>query len=137
ILARWLAPGRPAPDRTSRRALARAVRRTAAGPGRGPPGLGAAGRRTAGKRARRSSGGGLVIAGYPALGLDEPAGGVERGRPHLVEKLAEPGQALRPGVVEPPGAVAPLGEQPGVLEHGQVLADRGPGHVERRRDLPG
>src|SRR5215469_11334735 len=134
ILARWLAAIRSASDRMSRRA----ARRTAAGPGRRPPGRGAAGRRTAGHRARRlSGGGGLVIAGYSALGLDEPAGGVERGRPHLVEKLAEPGQALRPGAVEPPGAVAPLGEQPGVLEHGQVLADRGPGHVERRRDLAG
>ena len=34
-------------------------------------------------------------------------------------------------------ALAPLGEQAGVLEHGEVLAHRGARDVERRRDLAG
>ena len=57
-------------------------------------------------------------------------------RPHAIQELPQPVQALGPGPVEPPGALPPLGQQSGVLQHAQVLADRGPRHVERGGDLP-
>ena len=82
------------------------------------------------RRTRRRPVGGPV-------GLDHPAPHVERAGPHLVEELPQPGEPLGSGPVQPPGAVTAFDDQAGVLEHGEVLADRGPGHVERRRDLPG
>src|SRR5213080_2172515 len=87
--------------------------------------------------AGRSSGGFPFVVNDSTLRLDELPGGVQRCGPQVVQQLPEPGQALRPGTVQPAGAVAPLGQQPGVLQHGQVLADRGTGHLERRGDLAG
>ncbi len=54
--------------------------------------------------------------------------------PEVVEELAQLGETLRADAVQPPGAVASFVEQPGVLEHPEVLRDRGAGHVEMRCD---
>ena len=77
-----------------------------------------------------------LLLGEAGSTLSQPPRGVQRRRPHIVEKAPELGQAVRAGPVQPAGAVAALVQQRGVLEHGEVLAHRCPAHVERGGDLP-
>lgn len=62
---------------------------------------------------------------------------VQRVRPHVVQKGPQRGQSLAAGLVQPAGTVPALVQQTGTLQHGQMLAHRRPGHLERARDLPG
>src|SRR3954464_6023013 len=55
--------------------------------------------------------------------------------PEVLDERLDVHQPLRAGAVEPLGAVAPLIHQPRLLEDGQMLRDRRPGHVEMRRDV--
>src|SRR5687768_1258835 len=50
--------------------------------------------------------------------------------PELAEEVLEVGHALGAGAVEPAGALAPLAEEAGVLEHGEMLGDGRAGDVE-------
>ena len=74
------------------------------------------------------------------------AGALPRGRadlgwprrrrlPEVVEQRAQPVEPLGPGAVEPPRPLAALVQQAHGAQDGQVLADRGAGHVEGRRDV--
>jgi len=56
--------------------------------------------------------------------------------PETVEEAPELGKPVRASPVETPGSVAPLGEQASVLQHGQVLGDSRPRHLEAGGDLP-
>src|SRR5919206_281285 len=47
--------------------------------------------------------------GRPGVGLDDPAGPVERRGPQVVEHLPQLGEPLRAGAVEAAGALAALG----------------------------
>jgi hypothetical protein len=67
-------------------------------------------------------------------GLLQAAEGV---RPELVEQGTQRLQRLGPQRVEPTGARPALGQQPGPLQHGEVLADGLLGEVEVGGDLPG
>src|SRR4029453_6213100 len=58
-------------------------------------------------------------------------------RPHLLDERTELLDALGPEAVDPLGAVAAFGHEAGLLQHGQVLADRGTRDLEGRGDLPG
>src|SRR5579862_1226406 len=61
--------------------------------------------------------------------------GLEALVPELVEERLHVGKALRARPVEAPGAVPSLVHEPRLLQDGQVLRDRGSGHVEVRGDL--
>src|SRR5580765_5782865 len=61
----------------------------------------------------------------------------EAGIPELLQKRLQLQEPLRSRLVEALGAVASLAHQPRLLQDGQMLGDRGPGHVEVRRDVPG
>src|SRR5262245_37911570 len=62
-------------------------------------------------------------------------GGTLEARQPVVPELFEPhaglGRAAWPGAIETPSPVAPLRDEPGLAQHGQVLGDRRAGHVER------
>lgn len=57
--------------------------------------------------------------------------------PHLVQVVPDLRESFGSDAIHAPGAVASLVEQPGILQHPQVLGDRGPGHVEVRGDPTG
>ena len=57
--------------------------------------------------------------------------------PEALQELTQPAQALGPRPVETPGAFPPLREEPGLLQHRQVLGDGGSRHVELGRNLTG
>src|SRR6185295_8983972 len=58
-------------------------------------------------------------------------------RPHLLDEGSNLVDALGPEAVDPLGAVAAFGHEAGLLQHGQVLADRGARDLEMRGDLAG
>ena len=72
---------------------------------------------------------GIII---PLLPRTEPA---KRSVQDLPERVVQLIERVAPGPVQPPGALAPLAEQLGLLEHREVLADRGARDVEGSRDL--
>ena len=71
------------------------------------------------------------------IAFDHTLEAVERVRPELVEHVAHGLQRGRLEAVEPAGALAPLLEQAGPLEHREVLADRLLRQGEVRGDLSG
>src|SRR5690606_29468673 len=62
-------------------------------------------------------------------GLCGVAQALQAGGPEVVQERAQVGHGLGVGAVEAPGAVAPLRDQRGVLEHREVLGDRGAADV--------
>jgi hypothetical protein len=58
--------------------------------------------------------------------LGRSSEGGERLVPEAVEIGAQRSQALRVQLVQPPGAVRPVEDKARVLEHSEVLGDRGP-----------
>src|ERR1700674_3330403 len=62
--------------------------------------------------------------------LAQPA---EIARPHLSQHHLERAERPPIGFVVAMGALAPLGDQAGILEHSQVLGNRRPAHVANRR----
>jgi len=70
-------------------------------------------------------------------GLDGLLQAGEGVRPVLVEQGAQRLERLGPQRVEPAGALPALGQQPGPLEDGEVLADGLLGEVEVGSDLSG
>src|SRR5215469_4821036 len=77
------------------------------------------------------------VIGNAAIGFGQPFGHVQGCGPHVVEKLAQPGQALGASTVEAASTHLPFGQKTGVAKYGEVLAYGGPCHVECRRYLPG
>src|SRR5918996_5574203 len=57
--------------------------------------------------------------------------------PEALHELAQPAEALGPRPVETPSSLPALDDQPGFLQHRQVLGDRGPRDLELVRDLTG
>src|SRR5919198_4432481 len=57
--------------------------------------------------------------------------------PEVVEKRSQLLEPFRTRSVEASGAVASFAHEPGLLQDGQMLGDRGPSHVEVRGDLSG
>src|ERR1700693_6369953 len=57
--------------------------------------------------------------------------------PEVVEESPPLDEPFGPRAVETSRAVAPLIHEPCLLQHGQMLGDRRPRHVEVRRDLAG
>jgi hypothetical protein len=55
--------------------------------------------------------------------------------PEAIEEAPELGQPLGAGLVEPARPFAALAQQPGLLEHGQVLGDGRARDLEARGDL--
>src|SRR5579872_3566415 len=62
-------------------------------------------------RSWSSRGRGTVGGGDRPVGLDQVAGDLQGRRPHLVEKLAQPGQPLGAGPVQAAGGHLPLGQE--------------------------
>src|SRR5215211_8538575 len=58
-------------------------------------------------------------------------------RPHVLDERPELLDPLGPEAVDAPRAVATFGHEAGLLEHGEVLADRGARDLEVRGDLAG
>src|SRR5712691_1340960 len=56
--------------------------------------------------------------------------GLEPLVPELVEECLQVGEPFRAHAVEAPGAVASFAHEPGLLQDGQVLGDRGPRNLE-------
>lgn len=69
--------------------------------------------------------------------LDDPLQPGQGVRPELGQQLPHRLERLPAQCIQPPGSLAPLGEQAGVLEHADVLADRLLGEREACGDLPG
>jgi hypothetical protein len=57
--------------------------------------------------------------------------------PEFVQKRLHALEAFRARSVVAPGAVPPFAHESGLLQHGEVLGDRGPGDLETRGDLTG
>src|SRR5918996_1814769 len=57
--------------------------------------------------------------------------------PEALHELAQPAQALRPRPVETPGSCPALHDEPGLLQHRQVLGDRRSRDLELGGDLSG
>src|SRR3954452_24425207 len=74
-----------------------------------------------------------VLIRSPSLVLDGRLVGGERLVPEVVEVSAQQAQSLGIDLVDAPGADSLVDDQPGVLEHLQVLRDGGPAD----RQLPG
>src|SRR3954469_6158749 len=55
--------------------------------------------------------------------------------PELLQEVLELDEPFGTCPIEAPGAVASLAHEPRLLQDVQMLGDRGPGHVEVRRDL--
>jgi hypothetical protein len=63
--------------------------------------------------------------------------GLQPVAPEVFEEGLQVGQAFGARPVEAPGAVASFVHEPGLLQDGQMLRDRGPRDVEVRGDLAG
>ena len=77
------------------------------------------------------------LRAHPSL-LSSSAVALKRGEglaPEVVEVVAELAEPVRIEPVEPPRAVAPLGHEPRLLQHAQVLRDGGPADRQLVRDL--
>ena len=61
--------------------------------------------------------------------------GAQRLGPHPVEVRTQPGHALGMQLVEAPRSGFAVGDQPGILEHTEVLRDRGTADRQRLRQL--
>src|SRR6185503_1905406 len=71
---------------------------------------------------------GAFVAGGPVcgsdgfgVGLDQPPANLQGAGPHVIEILSHRSEPFGPRPVQPAGAGAALGDQPGLLEHRQVL----------------
>src|SRR6202022_1160185 len=74
-----------------------------------------------------------IIPLLPGLLFSELAQPAEIARPHLSQHQLERTERPPIGFVVAMGALAPLGDQAGILEHSQVLGNRRPAHVANRR----
>src|SRR5581483_9590914 len=72
----------------------------------------------------------------PLLSFGLPLERLEPRVPEALEERLQVGEPLGPDAVEAPRAVSSFVHEPGLLEHGQVLRDRRPRHLEVRGDLP-
>src|SRR3712207_2944579 len=80
---------------------------------------------------------GCMVAKPPSIREPSARGGSIR---FLMRTLANVPRIITswlPRRIEAAGALAPLVDEPGRLEHCQVLGDGRPGHVEPRRDVAG
>src|SRR5256714_2404860 len=75
--------------------------------------------------------------GSALLGLGGLLEALEAGRKHVGQEGVQVGEALGPHAVQASRPLAPLADQARLLEHLEVLGDRGLGHVEARRDVAG
>src|SRR5918996_832909 len=95
---------------------------------------GAAAIRTSRSTMLRSS---TCIAFPPFLELGRQRQTLQAFVPEALHERAQPAEALGPRPVETPGSFPALHDEPGLLQHRQVLRDRRPRHVELGRDLTG
>src|SRR6266508_1053388 len=73
----------------------------------------------------------------PLLGLRHSLEGGELDLPQTIDELAELRKALGPDPVDATGPLPPLGDEPGILQHPEVLGHGRTGHLEMGGDLPG
>src|ERR671919_527921 len=95
---------------------------------------GAAAIRTSRSTMLRSS---TCTAFPPFLELGRQRQALQAVCPEALHELAQPAQALRPRPVETPGSFPTLHDEPGLLQHRQVLGDRRSRDLELGRDLSG
>ena len=72
----------------------------------------------------------MSFRGLGFLGFDGRGERRERRVPHLVQVLAHGGDAVRVHALDATSSFGPVDDEPGVLEHPQVLGDRRPAHGE-------
>src|SRR5579864_359082 len=89
--------------------------------------------RAAMRTSRTSVSSSCSMRGFPLLvlfGFGSETQPVEAVVPKAVDEVADLGERLGAGAVETAHTVAPLGDQPGLAEHAQVLGDGRAGDVE-------
>jgi hypothetical protein len=63
----------------------------------------------------------ISSSSFASLGFGSGFEAGEARIPHLVQEIAQLSQSLRARTVEPPHAIAALVDEPGILEHFDVL----------------